>query len=104
MRPDLFVHPEADAEVAAQADYYVDAGTPDTAYRWVDRVREAYNRAADFPHTGVAIDDPRPSLAGWRLMTVRGFSAFAVAYRPRNGGGAEVFHVIPLKSDFRRRL
>jgi plasmid stabilization system protein ParE len=104
MRPDTVVHPEAEDDAYAQFVHYLHAGTPETAARWRDRVDEAIDRAADFPGTGAPLNDARPRLAGWRLMPVRGFPTFAVAFRPCDGGGVEVFYVVSLVSDYRRRL
>lgn len=61
---ELIISPEADRDVDAQADYYRDRGTPDTADRWYLKTRETFEFLAAHPGIGEEI---RQGLRAWRV-------------------------------------
>ena len=70
---------EADRDVDAQADYYRDRGSPDTAERWLLKTRKTFEYVAAHPGLGEGL---RPGLRAWR---VERFRNHVVIYRATPG-------------------
>jgi plasmid stabilization system protein ParE len=72
---DYIVSVQADRDVDAQADYYLDHGSPETATRWLLKTRKTFEYAAAHPSLGEEI---RP---GVRALRVERFRRHIVIYR-----------------------
>ena len=72
---ELIVAPQARRDVVAQAAYYRDQGTPETARRWFARIEEAFNFVSANPGSGVEV------YPGLRALRVDKFKQHLVVYR-----------------------
>ena len=72
---DYIVSEQADRDVDAQADYYRDKGSSDTATRWLLKTRKTFEYVAAHPALGEEI---RPGL---RALRVERFRRHIVIYR-----------------------
>jgi toxin ParE1/3/4 len=73
--PELVISPLARRDIADQAAYYHDQGTPATSDRWLVKIRKAFRLLAARPGMGELI---RPGLRAWR---VEKFKQHVVIYR-----------------------
>jgi toxin ParE1/3/4 len=80
---------------------YLQQTSPRTAIRFLEAVDQACERLADMPGLGGECESDKPSLAGVRLWTIRGFKKYVILYRPIEDG-IEVLRIVYGARDIER--
>ncbi len=70
----LRIERQAQEDLRAAADYYLDTADEDIAIRFVDAVHATFERIEYAPHAGWLYREPlQPRLAGLRARRIKGF-------------------------------
>ncbi len=96
--------PESLADIALQADYYVQSENIALAQRFTDAVKATVRLLAVHPWIGKETDYPNPKLAGIRLFLVRRpFDKHLIFYRVC-GDTLDIVRIVHGRRDLPRRL
>ena len=98
--PRLIVHDRAKADLDEIADY-IAIDSFDSALRFYQAAREAFERLADFPGAGPEHPTSNPAFANLRIWPITGFRNYLVCYL-RLRDGAEILRVIHGARDVKR--
>lgn len=101
MNTRLQVHPDADAEIDECFYYLQEESGLETAFRFVDAVRETFKRLLLMPHIGTVRTFQNPALKDVRMWKVKGFKKYLVFYRPI-ADGIEILHVVHGSRNYKR--
>lgn len=101
--PQYRVLPDAERDILAQAAYYADRGTPETAARWIDSAYDTFRTIAAGRRIGEKLNSGRREFLRSRLATVIDFPGQVVVYR-EVPAGIEVLRVLGGRQDLNRLL
>ena len=91
--PGAIIAPSADRDVDEQIDYYFSRQSVETAFRFLDAVKESIRQIVTTPGIGGHYEGAPTSIQGLRVCRVKGFKNHLIFYRIREDS-IEVVRVV----------